>query len=175
MIGTPVEDAQIARVHAFTRSLGNLNAGERARLKRNAGLTLSESRDVLGLFYRLLPPDVQPYEFKGYFLVATLFPLGIVSGKVRNFGATLRLTRLSMSGSALDRRVEVLLEADGEQLPFRLRQSVRLAQSHRVGVNWPRLLVDVLAWDAPSRFVQQRWAEAYFRAQPSPSNEASRV
>lgn len=158
-----------ANVQAFVKSLGNLDAGERARFKRNAGNTLNDSRDVLGLFYRLLPSDVRPYEHQQYFLVATLFPIATGTGKDRNFGATLRLARQSTSGAALDRRVETLLDTDAEQLPFRLRQTVRLVQSHRVGVNWARLLVDLLGWGAPSRHVQRQWAETYFRAQRPPS------
>jgi CRISPR system Cascade subunit CasB len=162
---------RVRDTYAFVASLGGLNAAARARLKRNAGRTLSEARDVYGIFYRLLPPRLQPYEHDHYFLVATLFPLGTETKRDRNFGATLRITRQSMSGPALDRRVETLLDADAEQLPFRLRQAVRLAQSHRVGINWNRMLVDVLGWGAPSRYVQRQWAESYFRAQ-SPAADA---
>ena len=101
---------------------------------------------------------------EAYFLVATLYPLA-ESGSHRNLGATLRAARTAGNSPGIDRRMEVLLEADVEQLPFRLRQAVRFAQSNRVPVNWRQLLRDVLWWEHPDRFVQRQWAEAYFGEQ----------
>ncbi len=146
----------------FIAALAQLDTGERARLKRNAGLTLAESRDVLGLFYRLVSHGARPGQHEDYFLVATLYPLAVGSVRHRNLGATLRAARSDANGKGIDRRIEALLDADSEQLRFRLRQAVRFAQSNRVTVNWPQLLRDVLRWDHPDRFVQRSWAESYF-------------
>lgn len=154
------------RVYTFIERLEKLDVGAKARLKRNAGLSLAEARDVLGLFYRLLPAAVPGYQQERYFMIATLYPLAD-GGRHRNLGATLRAARLPMNGAGLDRRVEALLDADTEQLRFRLRQAIRFAQSNRVPVNWPQLLRDVLRWDHPDRFVQRQWAEAYFSASPA--------
>lgn len=153
------------RIHRFITSLEQLDVGAHARLKRNAGSGLADARDVLGLFYRLLPPGIPQPQHERYFLIATLYPLAD-SGAHRNLGATLRAARSPKNGAGLDRRVEVLLDSDAEQLPFRLRQAVRFAQSSRVPVNWAKLLRDVLWWDHPDRFVQLRWAESYFREVP---------
>lgn len=149
------------RIQTFIARLERLDAGERARLKRNVGQSLAEARSVLGLFYRLLPPNVYPGVHELYFMVATLHPLAEgVHG--RNFGATLRAARTPANGPGLDRRMEVLLDADTDQLPFRLRQSVRLAQSNRRGVDWTMLLNDVLLWNHPDRWAQRRWAQSYY-------------
>ena len=149
------------RVIEFCGRLSRLEAGERARLKRNAGRTLAESRDVLGLFFRLLPPSVPWYQEETYFLVATLFPL-VEGGGEGNLGTSLHHARDKKYAQGLDRRVEILLDADKEQLSFRLRQSVRFLESRRIRVNWPQLLQDLLAWDSPKRYVQEQWARAYF-------------
>lgn len=149
------------RVVEFCERLETLDAGERARLKRNAGRTLAESHHALGLFFRLLPPNVPRYQEATYFLVATLFPLA-GSGGEGDLGHALYRARDPKYTQGLDRRVEILLDADGDQLPFRLRQAVRFLYSKRVPVNWPQLLQDLLAWNSPKRWVQENWARSYF-------------
>ncbi len=149
------------QVAEFCERLSRLDAGERARLKRNAGQRLAEARDALGLFYRLLPPGVPVAQEEIYFLLATLYPLADGDGQ-GDLGASLRLARRSKFAKGLDRRVEILLDADEAQLPFRLRQAVRFLASNRVRVNWAFLLQDLLRWTHPSRFIQQRWARSYF-------------
>jgi len=69
------ENSSTTPTDLFIARLEALDAGDRARLKRNAGKTLAEAHDALGLFYRLLPKGVPAYQEEVYFLVATLFPL----------------------------------------------------------------------------------------------------
>lgn len=152
------------RVIEFCDRLAGLDSGQRARLKRNAGRRLADSHQVLGLFFQVLPRNVPRSQEELYFLVATLYPL-IDGGDGGNLGDTLRLVRDPKYAQGLDRRVEVLLDADHDQLPFRLRQAIRFVESRRGSVNWPLLLQDLLAWDHPKRYVQERWARAYFASQ----------
>lgn len=149
------------QIEVFTKRLEDLEPGERARLKRNAGRSLAESHDVLGVFFRLLPRDVPPRQQEWYFLVATLYPLAS-PGASENLGGSLRQARSEANSRGLDRRVEALLDADRQQVPFRLRQTISFLQSNRVRVNWPRLLKDLIGWEYLDRGVQQRWAQSYF-------------
>ena len=48
-------DEKPSRVVEFCERLEKLDAGEKARFKRNAGRTMAESHNVLGLFFRVLP------------------------------------------------------------------------------------------------------------------------
>jgi CRISPR system Cascade subunit CasB len=149
------------RIADFCERLNQLDAGERARFKRNAGRTLAESRNVMGLFFRTLPSNVPPPQEETYFLVATLFPLADGGGS-GNLGASLFQARDPKYAQGLDRRVEVLLDADRGQLSFRLRQTIRFLYSRGVPVNWTRLLQDLLRWEQPERRVQESWAREYF-------------
>lgn len=149
------------QIHRFIHHLQELDSGERARLKRAAGRPLAEARDVLGLFYQLLPRGVPAGHEEIYFLIATLFPMAD-AGLGGDLGASLRRARLTKADPGLDRRVRILLDSDAGQLAFRLRQVVRLIQSRRASVNWSELLKDLLYWSHPDRFVQRRWARAYF-------------
>lgn len=158
MTDTSQSDPRIAE---FVERLGALDAGERARFKRNAGNSIAESRNVIGLFYRVLPPGVPPYKERWYFLLATLYPLA-EPADTGNLGRALSLARNPENRDGLDRRVEILLDADEVQFPFRLRQAIRFLYSQGVGVDWEQLLQDLLRWTHPERFIQQQWARAYF-------------
>jgi CRISPR system Cascade subunit CasB len=149
------------KITAFFERLERLDPGGRARLKRSAGKSLAESRDVLGLFYSVLPPGVPAYHEEIYFLVATLYPMADGGGK-GDLGASLRHAQDSKNTKGLDRRVGILLDADEVQLPFRLRQAIRFLKSKQARVNWPRLLEDLLRWNYARRPVQRRWARSYF-------------
>lgn len=160
----------------FIRRLETLDTGGRARLKRNAGRTLNEARDVYQVFFSILPFSVQERHHDDYFLIATLYAVGTrrenprPANPPRSFGASLRRVRQQIQGDSddrqisLDKRVETLLDADREQLDFRLRQMVSLLVAHEVAVDWRRLLRDVRAWDHEDHFVQMTWARDYFAA-----------
>lgn len=150
------------RITTFFDRLGTLDAGERARLKRCAGQTLAEARhEALGLFFRVLPPDVPHYQQETYFLVASLYPM-TKGGGAGNLGDSILRACTSKNSKGLDRRMEILLDSDEVQLPHRLRQAIQLLQANRIRVNWPKLLEDLLYWKHPNRFVQRHWAQSYF-------------
>lgn len=147
------------RILEFCEKLSKLDAGEKARLKRNAGRTLAESRRVVDIFFsKLLPYGLSREQEERYFLVATLYPLADGGGS-GSLGASLRRARESDS---LDRRITTLLDADDAHLPFRLRQTVRFLYSKQQAVGWPLLLRHLLAWNSEKRWVQEKWARDYF-------------
>jgi CRISPR type I-E-associated protein CasB/Cse2 len=165
-------------VRNFVGRLEQLDAGERARLKRNAGNTPDESRNALGLFYKELLRDrtLSEWTEDRYFLVATLYPF---EKRPRqdpdqeplppppNLGVSLRQVRTERNSEGLDRRFERLLDADEQQLPFLLRREIHFLTNEGGRVNWAQLLHDVLRWQHASRHVQRRWARDYFASQPT--------
>lgn len=170
-------------VSTFVRRLRDLDSGERARFKRNAGAPISESHNVAGLFYKKLLFDrtLSEAQEEIYFLVATLYPFekqpkqkpegeSEPPQRPENFGVSLgevrrRLER-NKAGSAngLDNRFERLLDAGVEQLPFYLRREVHFLINADGRMDWQHLLRDLLRWDYPDRRVQRNWARAYFAA-----------
>ncbi|CAJ36457.1 type I-E CRISPR-associated protein Cse2/CasB [Methanocella arvoryzae] len=146
--------------------------GGMAILKRNAGNTIAESRGAMKTFYSLLPYGISdsPYE-EIYFLIATLYG----HNKYRftgDFGQTMKLVRESSNSESIDQRVSTLLDSEfnivdgikpgGGELAYRLRQCVKLASGHEIGVDWYRLLQDLKYWGYPEKRVQKRWARSYF-------------
>ncbi len=148
-------------VPIFIERLAKLDAGERARLKRCSGQTLNEARET-ALFYSILPNGVPQYKENIYFLVATLYAMVEGATAQRDFGASLRQAQNPKNRKGLDRRVQILLDSDENQLPFRLRQAVHYLKSQQIKINWQKLLEDLLWWSSENRSVQRRWARSYF-------------
>ncbi len=170
-------------VNAFIHRLETLDAGGRARLRRNAARTLNEARNVYPVFYAILPPHITRQEDQeDFFLVATLFPVGTRRDQPApphppaNLGASLGLLRQRLvregrdpeRANSLDRRFGALLDADREQMPFRLRQIVSLLAAREIAINWYQLLRDIRRWTKAGRPVQRSWANFYFERRPAP-------
>jgi CRISPR type I-E-associated protein CasB/Cse2 len=61
-----------------------------------------------------------------------------------------------------ERRLATLLRSHRDDLPSHLRQTVSLLKSRGVTIDWSGLLRDLMAWDHPDRYVQRKWARAYW-------------
>lgn len=163
------------RIATFIAALGRLDAGGRARLRRNAGRTLGEAHDVHRVFFGALPFEVSEWQQEDYFLVATLFPLAPHHEQAGSLGATLRQVRQGRGGAnrsiSLERRFQTLINCEREQLPFRLRQAVRLVAADGLGINWALLLRDLMDWNRDGKPVQFHWARDYWSTQTGPNQD----
>lgn len=162
-------------IQKFVQNLAKLEPGDLARLKRNAGNRFDEASRVTGLFYNKVLPysNIGNWSEDRYFLVATLYPLlekrqdknapvTAATPPPTDFGLSLRRIRNADNETGLDRRIERLLDADEQQLPFQLRQAVHFLASNRGRVDWGNLLADLLRWPSPDKWVQKKWAKSYF-------------
>ena len=171
------------RVEIFLDKLASLDRGELAVLRRNASCTLAEARNAAGLFYRLLPPGVSERDEEIYFLVATLYGLNKHKSK-DDFGATMRTVKIKTGREGIDRRMAILLDSEfdlidgfrsgGGEMAYRLRQCVKLASGHEVGVDWGALLRDLLQWSRPGKRVRKQWARSYYGKHEGEAAEAAR-
>ncbi len=173
-------------IRDFISNLERLDAGGRARLKRNAGRTLNQARDAYQVFFNALPRVVTDERIQeDYFLIATLYAVGThrenprPTNPPRSLGASLRQVRLQVKDAnadrqiSLDKRFQALLDADREQLPFRLGQIVRLLATHQIAIDWRRLLQHVRSWNAEDRWVQLAWARDYYTTTSEQSSETN--
>lgn len=155
------------RATSFVERLHNLSRGDLSVLKRNAGNSLAESRNAIGVFYRTIAGLAVPrWAEATYFVVSTLYALHPDSTVQDDFGKTMRRIRDNGSNS-IDARMERLLECgeiteDNPELGFKLRQAVSLAKSKQIAINWPALVDDLCSWGSDSRWVQRKWARQYF-------------
>ena len=67
---------------------------------------------------------------------------------------------------SIEKRFTALLDADADELRWRLRSAVTLAASQRIVLDWPGLLDDMLKWHYSNRPVQIRWARSFWEQPP---------
>jgi CRISPR system Cascade subunit CasB len=142
----------------FLRGLeASRDRGALAVLRRVLGRD-APSAEALRRIVPHLPPEERKHRW--YFLVAGLFASHPATGGAGNMGDAFR--HLGEHDSA-QKRFAALLDSDARDLPHRLRQAVSLAKAKPVPIDWLRLLNDLLHWEHEARYVQQRWAQAYWR------------
>lgn len=111
---------------------------------------------------RFLGEEVGAWQRKSAYLVAGLWALSRATEQAGDVGqAAARLSKAADSTS-VEKRFLALLDADAEQLPNRLRQMIALMSSHGIAPDWHRLRRNLLNWNHPDRFVQERWAISFY-------------
>lgn len=162
------------RMHRFVDSLGKLDRKARAELRRSLAFEPAT--------YPPAYPYVEPFvarddERRWFYLLAGLYalhgqgslpPSGVAEGRSEGQGPTLGSAAAELyvkrgRSPSIEQRFVVLLDADSEQLPHRLRQMVTLLRTEQVSLDWRQLLKDLLYWNHERRFVQQRWAKGFYR------------
>lgn len=143
------------------------NRAALASLRRGLGEPPGSVTDM----YHAMPPfvfDLYRSRKEAVFIVGALFGLhwqAPALDKGEPFTTALKLTERSES---YEKRIQALLRSDLESLPTHLRHAVTYIRSKRdargaaIPVDWAQLIRHVANWDHPDRYVQQRWAEAWW-------------
>jgi CRISPR system Cascade subunit CasB len=152
--------------HPFIRYLQKLadgqDRGALASLRRGLGQPPGTVADMYRYVEPYLGADAR-YKESAFYLVAALFALHPKSTNEGNMGAHLARTRTESGGEALERRFTALLAAHPDDLPEYLRQAVSFLKSKdEEPVNWNELLRDLQNWGHEDRFVQKKWARAFW-------------
>jgi CRISPR type I-E-associated protein CasB/Cse2 len=156
------------REQYFIKRLEALPSGERAELKRACGQHLNESdAKAFGIFYKVLPQGVPPWQEDRWFCTACLSCLWRPSDEE---GKPMEecLAVLKEKGSqSFENRIVAMLDgewtADG-RLGLKLFRMAKLIRQKGMKVNTAALLADLCNWDRVSRKVQKRWARAICKA-----------
>ncbi len=143
-----------------------------AALRRGLGQPPGTVASMCPYVVRWLPQEGYRWQEAAYYTVAALFAYHPTEGGVGNMGDHLARTRPPQGDdTAIERRFTALLAAHPDDLGFYLRQAISFLRSKEVPVNWSQLLSDILAWDHPDRYVQQRWARSFWGGPDSPAKK----
>jgi CRISPR system Cascade subunit CasB len=160
---------------AFLQGLAQSNdRSALAALRRGLGRPPGEEPSM----HRYVAPWYRPEQSRWaedtYYLVAALFAHHPVSWDERsgpsNLGASFARLQNAGGGSpeAVERRFASLLGVDAEDLHLHLRHAVSLLKSQDIPVDWGQLLTDLRWWGHEDRWVQRRWAQAFWGRSPQP-------
>ena len=72
------------------------------------------------------------------------------------------MRQLAAGSNSVAARFTVLLDADIDELPHRLRQAVSLVHGAGLALDWAALYDDLRWWEHPDKNVQQRWARHFY-------------
>jgi CRISPR system Cascade subunit CasB len=77
----------------------------------------------------------------------------------------------SQTGESLMKRFTALLDADSDELPWRLRQITTQLSAAGISVDWAALLKDLWNWNYSNRSVQLSWARQFWAQPHKPKKE----
>ena len=101
------------------------------------------------------------------------------SGLERSQKLAVGLRRLSLdpanphASKNIEKRFTALLDADLDELSWRLRQITALLDAASMAIDWPALLADLWRWNHPDRYVQVRWARQFWAPSSPLQKEAT--
>ncbi len=135
----------------------------RAALRRGLAFPLGTYAPAVRHLEPLLPASLDPASWarEAHYLVAGLYALKDGDHwEGRSLTDALRDAGQNRGSESIEMRFLALLDADRDQLAYRLRQAVGLVEG---GLDFARLLDDQLAWFRDDRRVQARWAQEFYR------------
>jgi CRISPR system Cascade subunit CasB len=144
--------------------------GALAALRRGLGKPPGTAAEMFPYVAPLLGREPYPARERAAYLVASLFgshPASAHGGQP----FTDALARTDRSES-YERRIVRLLGSDAEDIGDQLRHCVAFLRAQGVPVDWAQLLRDLENWDHPDRWVQRRWAKAYWGTHRDQDNDA---
>jgi len=109
-----------------------------------------------------VPGWVSQYNKEEFCCVIGMFALHpIHSKKYVNFGHSSQYLRLR--GESIDKRFEKILTAKDSEKTFVVKNFLSLLKKDRTGIDYYQLFKDFCHWDHPDHFVQDKWAEKFWK------------
>jgi len=63
---------------------------------------------------------------------------------------------------SIERRLMALVASDMTNLHYHLQPLLVLMAQHRIGIDWSRLLINLLHWDEKYQIIQECWLKDYY-------------
>lgn len=137
--------------------------GALSELRRSlvSGNDIIAARHVLPWLGAVVGPERESVAL----LIAGLYAMHPEKTTGPNFGHSMSLVWQAQDRrSSTEDRFVALLNAHPDDLPYYLRQAVSLVRSHEIPVDWTMLYRDLCNWHHADRFVQRKWARAFWGA-----------
>lgn len=161
---------EVSREERFVEYLEQLERAEDhaalAALRRSLGKSPGEASGAHQYVLRFNPPV---REEAAYYLIGALFALHPKTWqreegakRATNLGASFAWFNREVERESIEKRFVALLDCHADELPEHLRHAISLLRSKEIPVDWVQLLRDLKYWEHEDRFVQRRWARAFW-------------
>jgi len=128
-----------------------------AALRRGLGKPPGAAIEMMPFIVPFLPAAERDHW--AYFVVGTLFGLHPSNAPGVGFGTLYRRLADNESG---EKRFLALLDAHIDDLPGHLRRAISIARQKGLGLDYGKLLGDILYWSHPDHSVQRQWARQFW-------------
>lgn len=108
--------------------------------------------------------DARVWRREMFYLVAGLWAAHWTQGRTgvpMTIGRACAAHQIANGTASTERRFISLLDADGDQLPHRLRQLISLLKEHPI--DFDALLTSLLYWNEDQKSTQNAWARDFYR------------
>ncbi len=123
--------------------------------------------------YQHVVPRLGERENRGdrwFYVVGAMFGANPKYVQGNTMGKCFRV--LTNKGSeSIEKRFVALLGAHSDDVHAHLFHATGLMKSKDLGLDYYRLLRDLISWDSPDRHVQNRWARDYYRKSDNKKEE----
>lgn len=136
----------------------------RAVLKRSIAFDPGAYPPAFQYVERRLGDDESKWKRTVYYLAAGLWAQHFREGRGagQNFPVVCgALYDANDKSASIEKRFIALLDADEGQLAYRLRQMLSLLKDY--AIDFDVLCKDLLSWNHTDKFIQIRWAKAFYR------------
>lgn len=173
---TSKKQERLERANKFFEQLAKLidkDSGAAADLRRVLSGEERHLRNAYPVILRYLGGIDERQQYT-WILVAALFahyPQDI-RAEQKNFGSSCRGLDPKNDSGGTERRFRALLDTPFVDLRSPLTNLVRQMKAKKVLIDHPQLLVDLLQWEHPNQYIQDRWARTFWGAPPPDPEEA---
>lgn len=145
----------------YLRRLGERDSGLRAALARSLAFAPGSYPPAYPALEALVG-QLGERERRRAYLIAGLWARYGRRMEGRTVSLAEALCSLPRRTESVQSRFVALLDADEDELPHRLRQSIALVAGSGQSIDWASLYRDLQWWGHPDRYVQQDWARQFF-------------
>ncbi len=156
---------------ALIDRLWKLERAELAELRRSLAFEAGTHAPAFRIVENFAMHTSSRFESDMYYLVAGLFALverpnpdkPVPYLEPRNLGLSVaELFVARQKSKSIEDRFIALLDADIDQVQYRLRQMIALLKDTAL-IDWVELLKDLKYWNAESKTTQRKWAKSFYR------------
>lgn len=166
---------EMEKIAEFLDKLDNLSTGDKAALKRNAGIILnSASGQAQRVFYRSIPFGIPQWQEERWFAIACFYcqynKEDTIRTKDKLENMVGKLIHSAVLSESAAHRVESLLDTSWDTDGFMLQKLAQLlkliSSKQNITLDYGSLLTDLLHWNDDSQYTQRKWARAIYLTSP---------
>lgn len=152
----------------FIENIDKLSSGERAVLKRSCGKMINEaSAEALGAFYKALPYGVSRNKEDRWFFAGALRCMWKPEEhmEISLEKAIADYASRAESSDSYEKRMVHLLDMIWDEdgfMALKVWRTVKLLKQNGYVIDMVPLIKDLCFWNSEDRFVQRKWARAYW-------------